>query len=52
MVEHNAIEHLGEVGVEVELDGAALVASLLKLRLNTFQCLNANTHLYLFFKFI
>ena len=34
VVQHDAVEHLCEVGVQVELDGAALITGLLQLRLD------------------
>ena len=34
VVEHDAVEHLSEVGIQVELDGATLIAGLLQLRLD------------------
>lgn len=34
VVEHDPVEYLGEVGIQVKLDCAALVAGLLQLRLD------------------
>lgn len=48
VVEHDAVEDLSQVGVQVELDGAALVTGLLKLCLNALKGFQAYAHLYLF----
>jgi hypothetical protein len=48
VVEHDAVEDLSQMGVQVELDSAALVAGLLKLCLNALKSFQAYAHLYLF----
>jgi hypothetical protein len=51
VVEHDAVENLGEVSVQIELDGASLVTGLLQLCLNALQSLQTNAHLFLIYSF-